>query len=52
MGNHQDNRVRSPAPNRDRRSHDVRPGADRVGPSGVVGDRGDDRGDSVGGRTV
>lgn len=50
MGNRQDNRVRSPAPDRDHRPHDVRPCADRVRPSGAVGDRGDDRGNSVGGR--
>ena len=49
MGNRQDNRVRSPAPDRDHRSHDVRPCSDRVGPSGAVCDRGDDRSDSVGG---
>ena len=31
---------------------DVRPCADRVGPSGAVCDRGDDRSDSVGGEVI
>lgn len=52
MGHSQDNRVRSPAPDSDRRPHDVRPGPDRVGPSGAVGDRGDDRGIGVGGNCL